>query len=102
MKDSTVNALVNQLQDRTAALRQGVETFGGKLLCYYLAFGEYDGLTICDFPDAEAIAAFSLMVTSTGTFGRVETTGPVTPQEAEAAMKKAKEAKANYKPPPQL
>jgi hypothetical protein len=40
------------------------------------------------------------MVTSTGAFARVETTALITPQQAELAMKKAKEGKARYAPPP--
>ena len=98
-KDSTAKGLVDKPQDRTAPARTLTEAFGGKLLCYYFSFGDYDGLGIGEFPDPVSAAAFSMKAASTGAFSRFETTVLLTAAEAEAAMKQAKTTKTNYKPP---
>ncbi len=99
LKDATTKALVDKPQDRTAPARALIEGFGGKMLCYYFAFGEYDGVAICEFPDTISIAACSMRAAATGAFARFETTALLTATEAEAAMKKAKEAKVEYRAP---
>ena len=99
LKDTTAKALVDKPQDRTAPARALIEGFGGKMLCYYFALGEYDGLGICEFPDNISVVACSMKATSTGAFTRFESTALLTATEAEAAMKKAKEAKVEYIPP---
>jgi len=98
-KDATAKALVDKPQDRTGPATTLVEGFGGKLLCYYFAFGEYDGVVICEFPDHVSVAACSMKAASTGAFARFETMALLTAAEAEAAMKKAKEANVNYRAP---
>ena len=98
-KDTAAKALVAKPQDRTAPARTLIEGFGGKLLSYYFALGEYDGIGICEFPDSVSVAACSMKATATGAFTRFETTALLTAAEAEAAMKKAKEAKVDYRAP---
>jgi uncharacterized protein with GYD domain len=98
-KDATAKALVDKPQDRTGPARALIEGFGGKLLCYYFALGEYDGLGICEFPDNTAVVACSMRAAATGAFSRFETTALLTAAEAEAAMRKAKETKVDYRPP---
>lgn len=99
LKDSTAKNLVEHPQDRTGPAKTLVQGFGGKLLSYYFALGDYDGVGIADFPDIVSVAACSMTAASTGAFARFETTALLTAKEAEAAMKKAKEAKPGYKPP---
>jgi uncharacterized protein with GYD domain len=97
--DSSAKALVGRPQDRTGAASALIEGFGGKLHSYYFAFGEYDGLAICEFPDNTAAAACSMAAAATGGFARFETTTLLTAKEAEAAMKRAHDTKSAYKPP---
>jgi uncharacterized protein with GYD domain len=66
---------------------------------YYFALGDYDGVGICEFPDTVTVAACSMKAASTGAFVRFETTVLLTAMEAEAAMKKAKEAKVEDQAP---
>jgi len=99
LKDTTAKVLVDKPQDRTAPARSLIEGFGGKMHCYYFALGEYDGLGICEFPDNISAVACSMKATATGAFARFETTALLTATEAEAAMKKAKEAKVDYRAP---
>jgi uncharacterized protein with GYD domain len=98
-KDATAKALVDKPQNRTAPAKALIEGFGGKLISYYFALGDYDGLGICEFPDTVSVAACSMKAASTGAFARFETTALLTATEAEAAMKKAKEAKVEYRAP---
>jgi uncharacterized protein with GYD domain len=97
--DGSAKALVGKPHDRTGAATALVEGFGGKLHSYYLSFGEYDGVVICEFPDNSAATACSMAATATGGFARFETTTLVTAKEAEAAMKRAHDTKTGYKPP---
>lgn len=98
-KDTTAKALVDKPQNRTGPATALIEGFGGKLLCYYFSFGEYDGVGIGEFPDAISVAACSMKATASGAFARFETTVLLTASEAEAAMKKAKDAKVEYRAP---
>jgi uncharacterized protein with GYD domain len=98
--ESSAKALVANPQDRTGTARTLVEAFGGKLHHYYFAFGDYDGVGICEFPDNTAAAACSMAASATGAFARFETTALLTGKEAEAAMKRAHETKTTgYRPP---
>jgi uncharacterized protein with GYD domain len=98
-KDTTAKGFLEHPQDRTRPATALVEAFGGKLLCYYFALGEYDGLGICEFPDAGSVVAFSMKASSSGAFARFETTALLTAQEAEAAMKRAQSTSVTYQPP---
>jgi uncharacterized protein with GYD domain len=98
-KDSTAKGFLEKPQDRTAPAKALIEGFGGTMHCYYFAFGEYDGLAICEFPDNGSAAAFSLKASSSGSFARFETTALLTAQEAEAAMRRAQSANINYRAP---
>jgi uncharacterized protein with GYD domain len=97
--DTSAKALVSKPHDRTGAATALVEGFGGKLHGYYIAFGEYDGVAICEFPDNTAAAACSMSAAATGAFSRFETTTLLTAREAEAAMKQANKTKSQYRPP---
>ena len=98
-KDATAKAMVDKPQDRTAPARTLIEGFGGKMLSYYFTLGEYDGLGICEFPDAIAVTACSMRATATGAFARFESMALLTAAEAETAMKQANEAKLDYRAP---
>jgi len=97
--DTSAKALVGKPHDRTGAATTLVEGFGGKLHSYFIAFGEYDGVAICEFPDNTAAGACSLSSAATGAFSRFETTTLLTAKEAEAAMKQANTTKTKYTPP---
>jgi uncharacterized protein with GYD domain len=98
-KDATAKALVDTPQHRTEQARALIEGFDGKLLCYYFALGEYDGLAICEFPDTMSVAACSMKAAATGAFARFETMALLTATEAKEAMQKAKDAKVHYVAP---
>jgi uncharacterized protein with GYD domain len=96
---ASAKALIDKPQDRTEQAVTLIKSFGGRLHSYYFAFGDYDGVGICEFPDNTSVAACSMTAASSGAFSRFETTALLTGKEAEAALQQAHETKTGYKPP---
>jgi uncharacterized protein with GYD domain len=89
-------AMVGSPQDRSAAAREAVESLGGKMLGFWFAFGEHDGVFLADVPDNATAAAIALAVGASGT-ADIETTVLLDMDEAQEAMRKA--GTAMYRPP---
>jgi uncharacterized protein with GYD domain len=70
--------------DRRKAVADTVESVGGKLECFYYAFGDSDVISIADLPDDEAAAAASLMGNASGGV-TVKTTVLLTPEQIDEA-----------------
>ena len=70
---------------RRDAVRQAVESVGGRLESYYFAFGEDDVVSIVDLPGNVAASALSLAVSATGRV-RTRTTPLLTPEEVDQAL----------------
>ena len=92
-----VRALVDRPEDRSAAAREVAETLGGKLLGFWLAFGEFDGVFLVEAPDNASAAALAMAVGAGGALSEVETTVLLDMDEPQDAMRKA--AAATYRPP---
>ena len=92
-----VKALINQPEDRSAAARDVAESLGGKLLGFWYAFGEFDGVFLMEAPDNASAAALGMAVGAGGALSQVETTVLLDMDEAQDAMRKA--AAATYRPP---
>ena len=52
--------LADNPEDRSVAVRELLETHGGRLISWYLSFGEYDGLLIYEAPDNNTAGALAL------------------------------------------
>jgi uncharacterized protein with GYD domain len=92
-----MKALLNEPQDRSAAAREVAESLGGKLLGFWFAFGEFDGVFLMEAPDNASAAALAMAVGAGGALSEVETTVLLEMDEAQDAMRKA--AAATYRPP---
>jgi uncharacterized protein with GYD domain len=92
-----MRALLDQPQDRSAAAREVAESLGGKLLGFWFAFGEFDGVFLMEAPDNASAAALAMAVGAGGALSDVETTVLLDMDEAQDAMRKA--AAATYRPP---
>ncbi len=79
---------------RRASIKQTVEAAGGKLHAFYFAIGQDDVIGIAEFPDQATATAVSVAVRATGMVS-IRTTVLLTPEEMDAATKKA----IGYKPP---
>lgn len=73
---------------RKDAVKQLVESVGGKLEAMYFAFGKDDWFIIADLPDAESAVAISATTGSSGSVN-LQTTVLLTPEQVDAGMKKA-------------
>ena len=69
---------------------------GAKLLGYWHAFGEFDGVVLVEAPDSSAAASIGMAIRGTGEVSRLETTVLLTMDEAREAMRKT--AKATHLP----
>jgi uncharacterized protein with GYD domain len=79
---------------RRAAAKTLIESLGGKIECFYFAFGKTDVVAIADFPDSMSAAAASLTLSASGAVtGQV--TVLLTPEELDQATKKS----GKYTPP---
>jgi len=79
---------------RVAAATELIESVGGKVDCFYFAFGETDVYVIADLPDnVSAVAVAQAVSAGGGATGR--TTVLLTAAEVDAASSKT----ATYRPP---
>jgi uncharacterized protein with GYD domain len=92
-----MKALISDPQDRSAAAAEVAESLGGKLLGFWFAFGEFDGVFLMEAPDNASAAALAMAVGAGGALSEVETTVLLDMDEAQDAMRKA--AAATYRPP---
>ena len=79
---------------RVAAATSLVEGLGGKVECFYFAFGGADVFLIADMPDNASAAAAALTV-GAGGGASPRTVVLITAEEMDAAAKK----QASYRPP---
>jgi uncharacterized protein with GYD domain len=91
----SIKAMVTNPQDRSKAAEAAAESLGGKLVGFWFAFGEYDGVYLMDAPDNATAAALAMLVA--GALSKVETTVLLSMDEAQEAMRKA--GAATYQPP---
>jgi len=92
-----VRAMVQNPQDREAAAAEVLESLGGKLLGFWFAFGDHDGVFIAEAPDNATMAAVAMAVGGSGALSSFETTVLLGMDEAQEAMRKA--SSAGYRPP---
>jgi len=94
-----IKALVGHPQDRSRAVAAAIEAHGGTLTGFWMAFGEYDFVLICEMPDDESMAGVALAISAAGALARGKTVKLLTMEQAVEAMNKANAAIGAYKPP---
>jgi uncharacterized protein with GYD domain len=90
-------ALVDEPHSRTEAVQPAVEQLGGTVHSTWLAFGEYDVISIFELPDNVRAAAISMAISAGGAVKAIKTTPLMTWEEGVEAMREA--AQAAYQPP---
>jgi uncharacterized protein with GYD domain len=78
-------------EDREAALAKVFANAGGKLLAFYMTFGEDDFLTVAECPDNNAALALAIAGAAGGSIASMKTIPAVTSKEAMAVFKRAGE-----------
>ena len=93
--------MIDHPEDRAAVARHVAESAGGTLESIYWMLGDRDGLAIVDVPDSVSAAAVSLAVTSSGAFKHNETRELLTQDQLTAALTRARQLTAEFRPPGQ-
>jgi uncharacterized protein with GYD domain len=83
------DTLIRNPQNRMEAVAPAVEQLGGSITGGWLAFGEYDLITVIDLPDNISAAAFSMAVQAGGAISAIKTTPLMSIEDAVEAMRKA-------------
>ena len=89
-------SLIKNPENRTETVRKSVKKLGGKLIGFWLAFGDYDVVTIVELPDSVSAAAMAFAVGGSGTAKSIKTTPLLSMDDGVAALKKA--GASSYKP----
>jgi uncharacterized protein with GYD domain len=99
LRDEAVKGLVENPQDRTAPARDMIASFGGRMICYFFTFGEFDGFAICEMPDERSAVALAMASRATGRFEDFQMLTLFTPEESERMMQRAHTGDPSYVPP---
>ena len=94
-----IKGMLAKPEDRLEAAAKLAQAAGGKLLAYYVTFGDYDWLVVSEMPDATHAAAFVLTAAASGGVSDVRTMLAMTTAEAKAAFVAAGEMGGAYRPP---
>ena len=86
-------------EDREAAIAKVVEKAGGKMIGYYMTFGEDDWLLIIDCPNNEAALSIAIVAAAGGSITDTKTSVAMTSKQAMAAFKAAGELAQSFKNP---
>jgi uncharacterized protein with GYD domain len=81
-----IKGMVARPEDRAEALSRLFAKAGGRLIGFYLTFGEYDFLTIAEVKSETQMAAVLLAGASHGGVTNMRTTLGLTPAEAKGAF----------------
>jgi uncharacterized protein with GYD domain len=79
---------------RREATERLVKSLGGKLVAYYFAFGDYDGIAIIEGLENVDASAVALIAGASGAV-RTKTTVLMTPREVDKAVQR----EGDYRPP---
>lgn len=94
-----IKGMIIKPEDRADPLARLLSKAGGKLIGYYLTFGEYDFLSIAEVPNDTQMAAVLLAAGSSGGVTDLKTTVAMTSLEAKGAFAAASDLAPGYKSP---
>ena len=92
-----VKGMIVKPEDRADAVARLLSKIGGRLLGYYVTFGEYDFLTIAEAPNDIQMAAAVLAASSGGGVTDLRTTVALTSVEAKSAFAAASDLAPSFR-----
>lgn len=92
-----VQGMLASPEDRSTAVGKLFKEAGGKLIGWYLTFGEYDWMLIAEAPNETAMAAASIAASAGGGVSNIKTTVAFTGSEAVKAFEAAQKLARNFK-----
>jgi uncharacterized protein with GYD domain len=90
--------MVAKPEDRATTVAKLAKQTGGKLLAYYVTFGEYDFLAIFEGPDPQAMAPALIVAGSTGGVTNLKTTVAMTSADAKKCFEAAGGIAKSFRP----
>lgn len=92
-----IKGMVVSPEDRSDAVGRLLAKVGGKLIGYYLTFGEYDFLVIAEAPGETQMAAVLLAASSGGGVTGLKTTLAMSALEAKGAFAAASDLTPSFR-----
>ncbi len=92
-----IKGMIVKPEDRADAVARLLSKIGGRLLGYYLTFGEYDFMTVAEAPNDVQMAAVLLAAGSGGGVTGLRTTVAMTSVEAKGAFAAASDLAPSFK-----
>ncbi len=94
-----IKGMIVKPEDRADQVSRMLSKAGGRLIGYYVTFGEYDFLAICEAPSETQMAAVLLAAGSSGGVTDLRTTLAMTSVEAKGAFAAASDLAPGYRAP---
>ena len=94
-----IKGMIVKPEDRADAVGRLLAKVGGKLIGYYVTFGEYDFMCIAEAPSDTQAAAALLAAGSSGGLSDLKTTVAMTSIEAKGAFAAAADLAPGFKSP---
>lgn len=94
-----IKGMIVKPEDRADQVSRMLSRAGGRLIGYYVTFGEYDFLAICEAPSETQMAAVLLAAGSSGGVSDLRTTLAMTSVEAKGAFAAASDLAPSYRAP---
>jgi uncharacterized protein with GYD domain len=94
-----VKGMIVRPEDRADAVSRLTSKAGGKLIGYFLTFGEFDFLSIMEMPNDTQAAAVLLAAAGSGGVTGLRTTVAMSSIEAKGAFAAASDLAPGYKSP---
>ena len=92
-----IKGMLASPENREAAIAKVVEKAGGKLISYYLTFGDDDWLVIIDCPNNEVALSIAIVAAAGGSTTDTKTSVAMTAKQAMGAFKAAGELAKSFK-----
>jgi uncharacterized protein with GYD domain len=92
-----VKGMLAKPENREEAAAKLFESVGGRLIGWYLTFGQHDWLIIAEFPHERAAASAALAAAAGGSLSDIETTIAMTAKDAQATFEAAGKAAKNFR-----
>jgi uncharacterized protein with GYD domain len=96
--ESAIRGMVVRPEDRSEPVAELMEKAGGRLLSWWLSFGDYDFVLICELPSAQEMASVVIAATAAGGVTGVKTMLLLTGAEAKTAFAHGRELSGSFRP----
>ncbi len=93
-----LEGILDQPEDRFQAVAALMESSGGKLLDYYVTFGDHDFLIILEGESEQDILAALLTAAASGMVTDLRTVPAITSVDAKAVYEKAQSMRGSFRP----